>query len=119
MSAKATPPTQMEPEELEAEAVQNWQRAVTHRDFLRREWEADGCPTTETNPNGIEYEAPLHKMLRYAELDVAARLKDIPRPAGKPGRKQLGVPASISESPASRRRRARASGLTAVEGGKK
>ena len=105
MARKATQPLDLE--ELELQATENWERACAHRDALRKEWEIRGKPLTDVNPNGIEYEHPLHKMLTVAERDVALRLKEIPK-SRRPGRPAVGVPSSISESPASRRRRMKA-----------
>lgn len=101
-------PEEKTPEELEAEAVANWERAKAHAELVRKEWELANQPLTTVGGNDIEYEHPLHKILIQVEKEAAARLKEIPKPAGKPGRKLTAVPSSISESPAAKRRRLKA-----------
>ena len=108
LARKTTSSGEKTPEELEAESIENWERAKDHAAMVRREWELAGKPVTVVGHNNIEYEAPLHKILIQVEKEAAARLKEIPKPSKPPGRNLTAVPASISESPASRRRRMKA-----------
>lgn len=96
-------PDQETLERLEKEALDRYERAVKLAADTRAEWEAIGSPLLYIGHNDIEYEHPLVKLLREAEKDAAARLKDVPKPAGKPGRKPVGVP-GITKSPAAARR---------------
>ena len=108
MSRQKTLPVEKTPEELELESIENWERAKAHAELVRKEWTLAGRPLTTTGHNDIEYEHPLHKILIQVEKEAAARLKEIPKPAKPAGRNLTAVPASISESPDSRRRRMKA-----------
>lgn len=90
-------------ERLAEEAVARYDKAVELADQARRDWDAIGRPLLVEGLNGIQYEHPALKVLRAAEKDAADRGKDIPRPAGAPGRKPVAVP-SISASPAAKKR---------------
>lgn len=96
-------PDQATLERLEREAIARYDKAVELVRAVRAEWEAMDCPQLLFGHNDVPYEHPQLKLLREAEKDAAARFKDIPQPAKKPGRSPVAVP-TITKSPAAQKR---------------
>jgi hypothetical protein len=82
---------------VERDALERYWRAVELADGVRVAWEAEDRPLTFEWPNGVVSEAPLLKLLREVERDAERFARAVPKPAKRPGRKQVAV---VGPSPA-------------------